>query len=71
MPVGDLVRRGVAVRGHYAYTRGDFEDALALLAASPTPSDWLTVLDLAEGAEGFRRLVEEPAGVTKVLLAPR
>ncbi len=71
MPVGDLVRRGVAVRGHYAYTRGDFEDALALLAASPTPFDWLTVLALAEGAEGFRRLVEEPAGVTKVLLAPR
>jgi L-gulonate 5-dehydrogenase len=71
MPVGDLVRRGVAVRGHYAYTRGDFADALALLAASPTPSDWLTVLALAEGAEGFRRLVEEPAGVTKVLLAPR
>jgi threonine dehydrogenase-like Zn-dependent dehydrogenase len=70
MPAGDLVRRGVAVRGHYAYTRGDFEEALALLAASPPPVDWLTVLALAEGAEGFRRLVEEPAAATKVLLAP-
>lgn len=71
MPVGDLVRRGVTVRGHYAYTRRDFEDALALLAERPPPQDWLTVLALADGAEGFHRLVTEPAVVTKVLLAPR
>jgi threonine dehydrogenase-like Zn-dependent dehydrogenase len=70
MPAGDLVRRGVTVRGHYAYTRRDFEDALALLAASPPPVDWLTVLDLGEGAEGFRILVEEPAAAAKVLLTP-
>jgi threonine dehydrogenase-like Zn-dependent dehydrogenase len=70
MPTGDLVRRGVTLRGHYAYTRGDFEDALALLAASPPPVDWVTVLTLAEGAEGFRVLVEEPAAATKVLLTP-
>jgi threonine dehydrogenase-like Zn-dependent dehydrogenase len=70
MPTGDLVRRGVAVRGHYAYTRRDFEDALALLASAPPPVDWLTVLALADGAEGFRRLVEDPAAVTKVLLTP-
>lgn len=70
MPAGDLVRRGIAVRGHYAYTRRDFEDALALLAASPPPVDWLTILALAEGAEGFRRLVDTPAAATKVLLTP-
>ncbi len=70
MPVGDLVRRGVTVRGHYAYTRRDFEDALALLAASPPPVDWVTVLELDDGAEGFRVLVEEPAAATKVLLTP-
>ena len=70
MPAGDLVRRGIAVRGHYAYTRRDFEDALALLAASPPPIDWLTTLALAEGAEGFRRLVETPGAATKVLLTP-
>ena len=71
MPVVDLVRRGVTVRGHYAYTRRDFEDALTLLAQSPPPLDWLTVMGLSEGAEGFRLLVEEPASVTKVLLATR
>jgi threonine dehydrogenase-like Zn-dependent dehydrogenase len=70
MPTGDLVRRGVAVRGHYAYTRRDFEDALALLAASPPPVDWVTVLGLSDGAEGFRLLVEEPAVATKILLTP-
>lgn len=70
MPVGDLVRRGVTVRGHYAYTHRDFVDALALLAASPPPVDWVTVLALEEGAEGFRVLVEEPAAATKVLLTP-
>jgi threonine dehydrogenase-like Zn-dependent dehydrogenase len=70
MPVGDLVRRGIAVRGHYAYTRADFDAALTSLAESPPPSDWLTLLPLVEGAEGFRRLVHEPASATKVLLAP-
>jgi L-iditol 2-dehydrogenase len=70
MPTGDLVRRGVGVRGHYAYTRRDFEDALALLAASPPPVDWVTVLGLADGAEGFRLLVEEPSIATKILLTP-
>lgn len=71
MPAADLVRRGVTLRGHYAYTRTDFEEALAFLAESPPPLDWLTVMELSEGAEGFRRLVEEPSSVTKVLLATR
>jgi threonine dehydrogenase-like Zn-dependent dehydrogenase len=70
MATGDLVRRGVTVRGHYAYTRRDFEDSLALLADSPPPVDWVTVLGLAEGAEGFRMLVEEPSAATKILLTP-
>jgi threonine dehydrogenase-like Zn-dependent dehydrogenase len=68
MPVGDLVRRGITVRGHYAYSRADFEAALALLVERPPPPDWLDVLALDEGAEGFRRLVEEPARATKILL---
>ena len=70
MPAVDLVRRGITVRGHYAYTRADFANALTLLAEAPPPLDWLTPLPLAAGAEGFRRLVEEPEAVTKILLSP-
>jgi L-gulonate 5-dehydrogenase len=69
VPVGDLVRRGVALRGHYAYTRADFDAALAMLAEHPPDLGWLTMLPLADGAEAFRRLVEEPAQTVKALLA--
>jgi threonine dehydrogenase-like Zn-dependent dehydrogenase len=67
--VGDMVRRAITLRGHYAYTRADFDTALALLAEHPPPLHWLTTLPLGEGAEAFRRLVEEPAGTIKALLA--
>lgn len=70
MPVGDLVRRGIVVRGHYAYTRGDFEAALTMLAASPPPLSWVESLPLSQGAKGFRLLVEEPDTHVKVLLVP-
>jgi L-iditol 2-dehydrogenase len=69
MPVGELVRRGITVRGHYAYVRRDFEAALELLADRPPPLDWLTVMTLEEGAEAFRRLVASPEAVTKILLS--
>jgi threonine dehydrogenase-like Zn-dependent dehydrogenase len=67
--VGDMVRRAITLRGHYAYTRADFDTALALLAEHPPPLHWLTTLPLGDGAEAFRRLVEEPAGTIKALLA--
>ncbi|HSE81402.1 MAG TPA: alcohol dehydrogenase catalytic domain-containing protein [Gaiellaceae bacterium] len=70
LPAAELVRRGITLRGHYAYTRRDFEAALELLAEAPPSTDWLTILALSEGAEGFRRLVHEPHAVTKVLLTP-
>jgi len=67
--VGDMVRRGITMRGHYAYTRADFDAALQTLAEHPPGREWLTVLPLREGAEAFRRLVEEPEGTVKALLA--
>jgi threonine dehydrogenase-like Zn-dependent dehydrogenase len=70
MAVGDLVRRAITVRGHYAYLREDFDAAVALLAADPPPLDWVEVVGLDEGAEAFRRLVEEPGSAVKILLAP-
>jgi len=67
--VGDMVRRAITLRGHYAYTRADFDAALRMLAEHPPSLDWLTVMPLRDGAEAFRRLVEEPAGTIKALLA--
>jgi threonine dehydrogenase-like Zn-dependent dehydrogenase len=66
--VGDMVRRGVTMRGHYGYTRADFDAALGTLAEHPPPLEWLTVMPLSDGAEAFRRLVEEPEGTVKALL---
>jgi threonine dehydrogenase-like Zn-dependent dehydrogenase len=66
--VGDMVRRGITLRGHYAYTRVDFDSALAMLAEAPPGLDWLTVMPLADGAEAFRRLVEQPDRTIKALL---
>jgi threonine dehydrogenase-like Zn-dependent dehydrogenase len=68
IPIGDLVRRGIAVRGHYAYLREDFVAAVELIAQAPLPVDWVDVVTLDDAAEGFRRLVEEPHAVTKVLV---
>ena len=69
VPMGELVRRGVTVRGHYAYTREDFSTALELLAVHTPPLDWLSVVRLEQAADGFRRLVDEPETVTKVLVS--
>jgi threonine dehydrogenase-like Zn-dependent dehydrogenase len=67
---GDAVRRGITVRGHYGYTRADFDAALRLLATHPPSLDWVRSLPLNEGAEGFRLLVEAPAANIKIVLAP-
>jgi threonine dehydrogenase-like Zn-dependent dehydrogenase len=70
MPVAELVRRGIAVRGHFAYSPDDFEAALALLVTSPPPlDDWVDAVSLAHGATGFERLVAEPQRYTKVLVS--
>jgi threonine dehydrogenase-like Zn-dependent dehydrogenase len=68
MPVGDLVRRGVSVHGHYACSRDDFKAALQTLSDHPIDLSWVTVLPLHRGAEGFRRLTSELDGVVKVML---
>ncbi len=68
VPVGDLVRRGLSLRGHYAYTRGDFEAALSLLAEHPTPVDWLELAMVSDGADIFRRVVEAPDRIIKAIL---
>jgi threonine dehydrogenase-like Zn-dependent dehydrogenase len=68
MPVGELVRRGVTVRGHYAYRRRDFEGALRLLAERPVDPEWITVIPLERGAEAFASLTGTSPSDTKILI---
>jgi threonine dehydrogenase-like Zn-dependent dehydrogenase len=68
MPVGDLVRRGISVRGHYAYERGDFDAAISLLTTAPPQLDGLPILPLGQGAEAFRRMTSDLDSAVKVLL---
>jgi threonine dehydrogenase-like Zn-dependent dehydrogenase len=70
MEIGDLVRRGISVRGTYAYTRADFEAALALLAKSPPTVGWLERLPLREGATAFADLAGQRTNAVKILLQP-
>ena len=68
LPIADLVRRGVAIRGHYAYTAADFAAAARMLQERPPASDWLTVVGFDDTADGIRRLLEQPDATTKVLI---
>jgi threonine dehydrogenase-like Zn-dependent dehydrogenase len=68
VPVADMVRRGVRVRGHYAYTRDDFEAAARLLADDPVDLGWLTIAALDDGPAAIHELIKHPDHTAKVLL---
>ena len=70
MPVAELVRRSLRVRGHFAYTRAEFDEALALLSQERLATDWLEVMPLVEGPAAFSRLADAPDGTAKILLRP-
>jgi L-iditol 2-dehydrogenase len=70
VPVGEMVRNGLTLRGSYAYTRQDFDEALKLLSERRVPTGWLRVLSLAEGDRAFAGLVNSPQEFIKVLLHP-
>lgn len=70
MPVADLVRRSIRVRGQFAYTRAEFDGALSLLATDAPAPGWLEVMPLEEGLAAFSRLSDAPDGTAKILLKP-
>jgi threonine dehydrogenase-like Zn-dependent dehydrogenase len=69
-PMAVLVRRAIVLRGRFAYTRADFDRAVAILAEGDLDLGWLSDAPLAEGAEAFANLVDRPAQYAKVLLSP-
>lgn len=69
-PMAVVVRRMIRVRGHFAYSRTDFDTALDVLSDSTLPVEWVSDLPLSDGAAAFRNLDERPAQFTKILLRP-
>lgn len=68
VPLAQVVRDGVRLRGHYAYTKQDFGAALDLLASDPPDVQWLTVVGLQHTAAGIQALIDRPQATTKVVL---
>jgi threonine dehydrogenase-like Zn-dependent dehydrogenase len=69
IPVADVIRRELVLRGSFAYSPADFLAAVELLAQGAIRLDpWVVEADLAEGGPWFERLVSAPGGVAKVLL---
>ena len=72
MPVADIIRREITLRGSFCYTVGDFQAATRLLAEGTIILDpWIVEAPLSEGGSWFERLsAENPGKVAKVLLIP-
>ncbi len=72
VPVAEVIRREITLKGSFCYTPVDFQKAIAWLekkAASLEP--WVVQARLSEGGAWFERLsAEKPEGVAKVLLVP-
>jgi threonine dehydrogenase-like Zn-dependent dehydrogenase len=69
-PMAVLVRRAIAFRGQFAYSRAEFARAVGILAEGELDLGWLSDAPLSDGAQAFANLVERPAEFSKVLLTP-
>jgi 2-desacetyl-2-hydroxyethyl bacteriochlorophyllide A dehydrogenase len=66
-----VVGKELTIQGSYCYSDDDFLLALELLANRQIATGGMVQsVPLREGAEYFRRLTDNPAGLTKVVLTP-
>jgi threonine dehydrogenase-like Zn-dependent dehydrogenase len=71
MPVAEMIRREIVVRGCFAYSPANFAEALRRLAHGTMRLEpWIVEAPLAEGGRWFDRLIDAPGDVAKVLLVP-
>ena len=71
MPVAAMIRSEIVARGAFAYTPANFARALELLGQGALRLDpWIHEAPLAAGGRWFKRLIEAPGDVAKVLLRP-
>ncbi len=69
-PMALLVRRSIRLRGQFAYSRAEFQEAIDILAEGVLDLSWLDDAPLSEGAQAFANLVDRPAEFSKILLDP-
>jgi 2-desacetyl-2-hydroxyethyl bacteriochlorophyllide A dehydrogenase len=71
LPIADMIRREITAKGSFAYSPQNFADALQLLVDGKVRlSPWVVEASLEEGDSWFKRLIDEPGNVSKVLLVP-
>lgn len=71
LPVADIIRREIVLRGSFAYSPTNFVAALKLLEQNAIRLEpWIVEAPLADGGKWFERLIEAPGNVSKVLLTP-
>ncbi|MBN1579701.1 MAG: zinc-binding dehydrogenase, partial [Anaerolineae bacterium] len=71
MPVADIIRREIVLRGSFAYSPSNFIEAVDLLAQDAVSLDpWVVEAPLTDGGMWFDRLIDGPGQVSKVLLVP-
>ena len=71
MPVANIIRKEIVVRGSFAYAPANFAQAVDLLDQGSIRLDpWIIEAPLREGGEWFDRLLDDPGDVSKVLLVP-
>lgn len=71
LPVAEVIRRELVLRGAFAYTPENFLQGLEMLAREEIHlAPWIVHAPLSEGGAWFERLVTAPGNVAKVLLVP-
>jgi threonine dehydrogenase-like Zn-dependent dehydrogenase len=71
MPVAEVIRREITLRGAFAYTPANFADALGRLEREEMHlAPWIVHAPLAEGGMWFERLINSHGNAAKVLLVP-
>ena len=71
LPVSDIIRREISVRGGFCYSRKEFGDALARVRSVERRLEhWILEVPLESGGEQFERMVDAPGDTIKVLLRP-
>lgn len=71
MPAAEIIRREIAVKGSFSYTRENFVQALRRLDNEQVHLDpWIVEAPLEHGGAWFDRLLDAPGNVAKVLLIP-